>query len=61
MSGVSQESILRLILFNICINDLDSGIECTLNEFADDAKLNGAVDMIEGRSTIQGDLDRLGK
>ncbi|KAJ7425842.1 hypothetical protein WISP_20456 [Willisornis vidua] len=58
-SGIHQGSRLGLAVFNILADDMDSETECTLNKLADDIKVCGAVNMLEGRDAIHKDCDRL--
>ncbi|GAB0187098.1 mitochondrial enolase superfamily member 1 [Grus japonensis] len=59
MSDVPQGSVLGSALFNIFVSDTDSGIKCILSKFADNTKLYGVVNTLEGRDAIQKNLDRI--
>ena len=49
-SGIPQGPVLVLVLFNIFVGNMDSGIECTLGKFVDATKLCAAVDTLEERT-----------
>ncbi|CAM4655602.1 unnamed protein product [Caretta caretta] len=52
-NGVPQGLVLGTVLFNIFINNLEDGVDCTLSKFAEDTKLGGEVDTLEGKDRIQ--------
>ena len=60
-SRVPQGCVLGPILFNLFINDVDTGVRSGLAKFTDDTKLWGKASTPEDRRVIQADLDRLMK
>ena len=56
-SGGPQGSELRQLLFNIYINDSDSGVKSKLSKFADETKFGGEVDSRGGGDQIQESID----
>ncbi|RMC13843.1 hypothetical protein DUI87_08926 [Hirundo rustica rustica] len=58
-SGIPQ--ILGLALLNIFVSDTDSVTEGIISKFANDSKLCGLVNTLEGKDAIQRDLDRLAR
>ena len=60
-SAVPQGSILGQVMFNLFINDLNAGKQCTLSKSADDTKLGGMADRSDWCAVTQRDLNRLEK
>jgi len=58
-SGFPQGLVLGPALFNKFVGNMDSRIECTLNKSANNTKMCGAVDMLEGRDATPSDFGRL--
>lgn len=58
-SRILQGLILGLALFNLFINNLDDGEQCTLRKFTDNTKLGGVANSPKSHTVIQHNLDRL--
>ncbi|KAJ7405314.1 rna-directed dna polymerase from mobile element jockey-like [Pitangus sulphuratus] len=58
MTDILQGSVLGLVVLNIFFGNMGGETECTLSESADDIKLCGAINTLDGRDAIQKDLDR---
>ncbi|KAJ7407154.1 rna-directed dna polymerase from mobile element jockey-like [Willisornis vidua] len=54
----SGGSILASVLFNIFINDLDTGLERILSKFIDSTNLGGAVNSLKGKKALLRDLNK---
>ena len=60
-SGVSQGSVLGLVLFNLFINDLETGISSEVAKFADDTKLFQVVKTRRDCEELRKNLSKLGE
>ena len=58
-SGIRQGLVLGQALFKVFVGNMNSEIECTLNNFANDIRLCDVLDTLKGRDAIQKDLYRL--
>lgn len=59
--GIPWESVSGPVPFNVFINDLEKVVACLVIRLADDTKLGGSVNTLEGKVAIQRDLGRLEK
>lgn len=57
--GFPQGSVLVPDIFRVFIVDLDVEIKCSLCHFANNTKLGGRIDPLEGRKDVQSHLDQL--
>lgn len=58
MSRAQERSIVRPMLFNIFIDNLDDETEYILSKFKGDTKLGRVADMLNTRSSTQRDLEK---
>lgn len=56
-----MSSFFNMFWLDRNIDDLDEGIECTLGKFADDTKLWGVADRLEGHSARPEQTGELGE
>ena len=61
ISWVPQESLLGSLLFLICTNDVDGGINSDINKLADDTKIGRLIRSDSDAIALQADLDRMNK
>jgi len=59
LSGISQGSVVRPLLFLIFVNDIDSNIKSILLKFAVDTKVFAKVNNMADRQRLQDDMNEL--
>lgn len=51
--------VLRLMLFNVFVNDLDEWLKHMIISFADDTKMGGTPNILKDNTEIQKYIDKL--
>lgn len=59
MGGFPLGAVLQIALYNVFVGNMDNGTESTLSMFADDTKMCGAINTLDGKNALQRDFGKL--
>lgn len=59
MGGFPLGAVFQIALYNVFVGNMDNGTESTLSIFADDTKMCGAINTLDGKNALQRDFGKL--